>query len=84
MKTKTIRFVVSLKGDGGIKYVEAQERKWWGWKYITYKMSTMGGICVISYTDKTKEALLEQLLEKHYKNCKKHIQFIEYPSITIY
>jgi hypothetical protein len=36
------------------------------------------------YTGETKETLLEEVLDRHYQVCKKHVEIIEYPTIKIY
>jgi hypothetical protein len=37
-----------------------------------------------SYTSKNKEELLNEVLDKHYSLCKKHVEIVEYPMIKVY
>jgi hypothetical protein len=37
-----------------------------------------------SYVGETKEALLDEVLDKHYQVCRNHVEIIEYPTIKIY
>ena len=39
---------------------------------------------VRAYTAKTKEELLDEVLDKHYQVCRNHVEIIEYPTIKIY
>ena len=55
-------------------YLEGNEINWtYGYGgYYTY------------YTGETKEGLLEEVLDRHYQVCRKHVEIIEYPTIKIY
>jgi hypothetical protein len=36
------------------------------------------------YNGETKESLLDEVLNRHYQVCKKHVEIIEHPTIKIY
>ncbi|MEN6290759.1 MAG: hypothetical protein ABFD07_01915 [Methanobacterium sp.] len=84
MKKIKIRFVEYYDKEGVLKGVETQEKRWYGWETLSYTMCSYGGECYINYYEPTKEKLLEVLLNRHYKNCSKHLTIIEYPSLKIY
>ena len=78
MKTIKIRYVKR-------KDTYYMERKTlFGWKRIGYSVDMgYGGFCQ-SYTSKNKEELLNEVLDKHYSLCKKHVEIVEYPMIKVY
>ena len=76
MKLK-IRFVKT----NGVYF--AQRKTWLGWKDITFSIGGVGRASY-KYTDKKKEDLLDKILDKKYKRCKRHVTVYEYPSLKIY
>ena len=42
-----------------------------------------GGYYMV-YSNETKEALLDEVLDKHYQVCRKHVEIIEYPMIKLH
>jgi hypothetical protein len=80
MKTITIRFIHRVKVHDYL----IQKYTIFGWKYITYKSSTNWGSVDTNYCKDTKEDLLKEVLEHHYKTDKRFVNIIEYPEIKHY
>jgi hypothetical protein len=77
MRTIKIRFVKTNKGNYYI-----QRKGWFGrWKDIGYSVDMGYGSFYMIYTGDTKESLLDEVLDKHYQVCRKHVNIIEYPTI---
>lgn len=56
-----------------------------GWKYIRYYVGASNGDSVsYQYQNKSKELLLDEVLDKHFNACRKYIQITEYPKIKKY
>ena len=66
----------------GVYY--AQRKTWLGWRDITYVIDMGYGSVVYQYTNKNKKKLLDEILDKKYNKCKKHVVVHEYPSLKIY
>ena len=80
MRTIKIRFVKTKKGN-----YHLQRKGWFGrWKDIGYSVDMGYGGFYMIYTGETKEALLDEVLDKHYQVCRKHVNIIEYPMIKLY
>jgi len=80
MRTIKIRFVKRPSG-----YYNIQREGWFGrWKDIGYSVHMGYGSCYMIYSGETKETLLDEVLDKHYRVCKNHVEIIEYPTIKIY
>lgn len=75
MKTIKLRFVER----GGDFLV--QRKTWSGWKYIGYTINMGYGSVYNLYCEKTKEELLNTVLEQYYKVDKRFTQIIEYPQL---
>jgi hypothetical protein len=75
MKTLKLRFV-ERRGDFLV-----QRKTWFGWKYIGYTINMGYGSVYNLYCEKTKESLLNTVLEKFYKVDKRFTQIIEYPQL---
>jgi hypothetical protein len=75
MKTIKLRFVER----GGDFFV--QRKTWIGWKYIGYTINMGYGAVYNLYREKTKEELLNTVLEKYYEVDKRFTQIIEYPQL---
>lgn len=59
-----------------------QEKKWWGWKYLTYYQFGGFGDCIGTlYCNNDKETLYKDVLENYYKVGGKFVQTEEYPMI---
>ena len=84
MKTIKIRFVHFFNKAGTCTRVEIQKKKWWGWSTITYVMGSYGGDCSVAFSADTPELVLQEVLQKHYFNCKEYIKVIEYSPLKIY
>lgn len=79
MKTIKIRFI-----NRGKDYL-IQKKTWLGWKYISYsQMAGFGDSVDILYCKDTKEELLLEVLEHHYKIDKRFVKVIEYPELKHY
>ena len=78
MKTITIRFK-KRKEDYFI-----QRKGWLKWKDFSYTVNMGYGSVTYLYTAKSKEELLEKVLEEYYEVDKRFVQVIEYPMIKIY
>ena len=77
MRTIKIRFVKNKRGNYNI-----QRKGWFGrWKYIGYSVDMGYGGYYAFYVGDTKETLLDEVLDKHYQVCRKHVNIIEYPTI---
>lgn len=81
MSTIKIRFIQYGKLT---KEFTMQKKTWFSWKDITYTIDMGYGAIIANYTAKTKEDLLAEVLEKHYKTDKKFVRIIEYPGLQIY
>ena len=80
MRTIKIRFVKNQRGNYNI-----QRKGWFGrWKYIGYSVDMGYGGFYALYVGDTKESLLDEVLDKHYRVCRKHVEIIEYPTIKVY
>jgi hypothetical protein len=80
MRTIKIRFVKSKNAN-----YHLQRKGWFGrWKDIGYSVDMGYGGFYMIYTAKTKEELLDEVLDKHYQVCRNHVEIIEYPTIKIY
>ena len=80
MKTIKIRFVKNNKGSYNI-----QRKGLFGrWKYLGYSVDMGYGGYYALYVGLTKESLLEEVLDKHYQVCRKHVEIIEYPMIKLH
>ena len=79
MKKIKIRFVL-VKG-----LYHVQENKWYGWRYINYRIvGRFGDVFYYPYFAKDTESLLANVLNKYYKRNKDYIEITEYPLIKIY
>jgi hypothetical protein len=76
MRIIKIRFVKNKKG-----YYNIQRKGWFRWKYLGYSVDMGYGGYYALYVGLTKESLLEEVLDKHYQVCRKHVEIIEYPMI---
>ena len=84
MKEIKIRFV--QRGKENVDYL-IQKKTIFGWKNITYEScaGVGAGYCFdVPYQDSSKENLLQDVLEKHYKMDKRFVRVKEYPKIKIY
>ena len=80
MRKIKIRFVKNKRGSYYI-----QRKGWFGrWKDIGYSVDMGYGGYFQYYVGKTKEELIDDVLDKHYQVCRKHVEIIEYPTIKIY
>ena len=78
MKTINIRFI-KYKNKYAI-----QRKGWLRWKDIYYTIDMGYGSVSYDYCAKTKEELLERVLEEYYGVDKRFVQIIEHPTIKIY
>lgn len=78
-----IRFV-RYKCESNADYYLIQKKGLFGWKFITYSYNMYGGTCISYYEGIDKEILLEEVLDKEYKTCKKFVSIIEYPELISY
>jgi hypothetical protein len=62
-----------------------QRKTWYGrWKNITYVVE-LGCIPIeYPYSGKTKEEVLNEVLENYYKVDRRFVEIAEYPTIKIY
>jgi len=80
MRTIKIRFVKTNKGNYYL-----QRKGWFGrWKDIGYSVDMGYGGYYALYVGDTKETLLDEVLDKHYQVCRKHVEIIEYPMIKLH
>jgi hypothetical protein len=80
MRTIKIRFV---KNKTGSYYI--QRKGWFGrWRDIGCSVDMGYGGYYMIYSGETKEALLDEVLDKHYQVCRNHVEIIEYPMIKIH
>ena len=80
MRKIKIRFVKNKRGSYYI-----QRKGWFGrWKYLGYSVDMGYGGYYAYYSGEKKEQLLDEVLDKHYRVCKNHVEIIEYPTIKIY
>lgn len=80
MRTIKIRFV---KNKNGNYYI--QRKGWFGrWKDIGYSVDMGYGGYYAVYVGEKKDTLLDEVLDKYYQLCRKHVEIIEYPTIKIY
>ncbi len=79
MRKIKIRFV-KRTGDYLI-----QRKTWMGrWKYLGYSVDMGYGGFYQLYCKDTKDELLDEVLDRHYQVCRKHVEIVEYPGIKIY
>ena len=79
MKEIKIRYIEHKMGC-----FEMQRKTVFGWRYLTFKVSTYGGSVMFRYTEKSKKEVLKNVLNGYYRVCDKYITIIEYPSLRIY
>jgi hypothetical protein len=80
MRTIKIRFVKNKRGNYYI-----QKKRWFGrWKDIGYSVDMGYGGYYMVYSGETKEALLDEVLDKHYQVCRNHVEIMEYPMIKLH
>ena len=79
MKTIKIRYVEHKKG-----FFAIQRKTFFGWKYLTFEVFGYGGSVIYRYSEDSKEKLINKILDRYYKICKKYVTIIEYPSLRIY
>jgi len=80
MKTIKIRFIYYPNRD---RYT-IQRKTLFGWKNITCKLDFGYGSVIEFYTERTKEDLLNVVIDYYYKVNKKHIRIVEYPELKCY
>jgi hypothetical protein len=62
-----------------------QRKTWYGrWKYVTYIVDLGYGSIEYSYSGKTKEEVLNEVLENYYKVDRRFVVVTEYSTIKIY
>jgi len=82
MKKIKIRFVKI--GDVLTEY-KIQKKTFFGWRDIRYTvMACSGDTITYPYTEKSKEELLKNVLDKHYKMDKRFVEVEQHPTIRIY
>jgi hypothetical protein len=82
MKKIKIRFVKI--GDVLSEY-KIQKKSLFGWNYISYsQMGCTGDYVSYDYTGRTKEELLEIVLDQHFKRAKRFVEVEQHPTIRIY
>ena len=81
MKEIKIRFI--KRGKSTKDYL-IQKKTWLGWKYITYESGSNWGCVDTLYCKDTKEELLHEVLEFHYRVDKRFVTIIEYPMLKRY
>jgi hypothetical protein len=80
MRTIKIRFVKNKRGSYYI-----QRKGWFGrWRDIGYSVDMGYGGFYMVYSGDTKEALLDEVLDKHYQVCRNHVEIMEYPMIKLH
>ena len=80
MKKIRIRFINRNNKDFLI-----QKKVWYGWTFMTYTVCAgFGDTISYLYCKDTKEELLKDILENHYKIDKRFVEIIEYPEIKHY
>ena len=81
MKLIKLRFVYHRKNN----IFCLQRMTWYGrWKYIYYTVNLGYGSISNIYSDKSKKALLNGVLEHYYKTTKQFVNIKEYPTIKLY
>ena len=84
-KTIKIRFVnrPGYKDSGGQFVI--QRRTWYGgWKYIGYTINMGYGSIYEYYARRTKQEVLNAVLEHYYKVDKRFVNVTEYPGLKLY
>jgi hypothetical protein len=82
MKKIKIRFIE--RGNPTKDYL-IQKKTWLGWADIGYSIGTCSGDSIwYLYCKDTKEELLQEVLEHHYKIDRRFVNIVEYPSIKKY
>lgn len=61
-----------------------QKKVFFGWKYITYTINLGYGSITNRYVNSSKEELLNDVLENHYKMDKRFVKVIEHATIKIH
>jgi len=80
MRKIKIRFVKNKRGNYYI-----QKKRWFGrWRDIGYSVDMGYGGYYMVYSGETKEALLDEVLDKHYQVCRNHVEIMEYPMIKLH
>jgi hypothetical protein len=80
MRKIKIRFVKNKRGSYYI-----QRKGWFGrWRDIGYSVDMGYGGFYMVYSGDTKEALLDEVLDKHYQVCRNHVEIMEYPMIKLH
>ena len=78
-----IRFVERCSSfDGQVNDYLIQKKTFFGWKYIEW-IEERGYGSVLYCCDK-KFDLLQEVLDKHFKVCKKFVEITEYPSLRVF
>ena len=84
MKKAKIRFIEGGTGTSEDRRFSIQQKRWYGWRQLGYWVDLGYGSFYEYFTAKTKEELLEKILDKYYKTSKKFITIMEYPMIKWY
>ena len=84
-KTIKIRFVNHPGYKDSGKQYSIQRRTWYGgWKYIGYTVNMGYGSIYDYYARRTKQEVLNAVLEHYYKVDKRFVNVIEYPGLKLY
>lgn len=61
-----------------------QKKGWFRWKDIYYTIDMGYGSVSYDYAEKTKEELINRVLEEYFEVDKRFVKIEEYPTIKIY
>jgi len=85
MKKLKIRFVAicPLERDRA-EHFEIQIKRWYGWRYLGHIVDYGLASGYERYYKKTKQELIDYVIEHYYKKTKQYIQITEYPELRKY
>jgi len=78
MKKIKLRFIHYLQKNN----YSCQKKTFFGWRDVGYTINMGYGSVFNIYVKETKDELIDEVLDKHFKRTRKHTLILEYPGLT--